>query len=134
MFSWLSAAGFLFVFWEWIKRKQAGPQNLKMYHSRNVFNPFPHLDTLSLQQTNFKNIVTKGEIAQYKQFPLMSQCFQLYKKSYPFIERDFSNLCLDIFKVVCSRFVLCWKGLISHQNCYFIEVFLNNIDLTLAFF
>ena len=48
----------------------------------NLLNPFPHIDTFlaPLQQITFENIVAKGEIAQNKQFPLMSQCFQLYKK------------------------------------------------------
>ena len=33
---------------------------------------------MPLQQTTFENNVTKGEIAQYEQFLLLSQCFQLF--------------------------------------------------------
>ena len=33
---------------------------------------------MHLQQATFKNIVAKGEIAHNEQFPLLSQCFQLY--------------------------------------------------------
>ena len=33
---------------------------------------------MHLQQTTFENIVARDEIAQNKQFLLLSQCFQLY--------------------------------------------------------
>ena len=45
-----------------------------------IFNPFPH--TTILQQTTLNilsknsNIVVKGEIARFEQFPLLSLCFQ----------------------------------------------------------
>ena len=42
-------------------------------------NSFPHTDSLMpLQQTTFGNIVTNGEIAQYKHFFLLSQNVQLF--------------------------------------------------------
>ena len=42
--------------------------------------PFPTLRCIlpHLQQMTFENIMTKGEIAQNKQFFLLPQCFQLF--------------------------------------------------------
>ena len=57
---------------------------------------------MPMQQT-FENIVAKEEIAQNKQF---SFCHQLYS-----INGDFLCFCDNNFKVICCRFVACWKGL-----------------------
>ena len=57
------------------------------------FNPFPHIDAFwrLCSRRIFKNIVTKEEIAQNKQFLLLPQCFQLLVIGYPFNYRDFVN-------------------------------------------
>ena len=56
--------------------------------------PFPtYRRTLAhLQQTTFENIVTKAEIAQNKQFFLLTKCFQLFFSIYIFVFRDFHVL------------------------------------------
>ena len=62
--------------------------------------------------TYFENIVAKGEIAHNEQF-----YFNCHKqnsitfKINAFIFRDFSNLFLDTFQVVCCTFAVCGKGL-----------------------
>ena len=62
-------------------------------------NPFPHIDTswrLCSRQL-FENIVAKEEIAQNKQFLLLSQCFPLLVIGYPLNYRDFlffDKICL----------------------------------------
>ena len=49
------------------------------------------------------NIVAKGEFVDDKQFPLLPRYFQLFSK--PILSF------IDVFKVVCKRFVVCGKGL-----------------------
>ena len=63
--------------------------------------PFPTYRCLltTLQQKTFENIVAKGEIAHN------------ILGNNTFIYRYFLCFCLDIFKVVCCRFVVCGKGL-----------------------
>ena len=69
---------------------------------------------MPLQQTTFKNIVTKGEFALNEQFLLLSQCFQIYSIIYTFTYRDFTHFYIDVVvDVVCFEMVLCWKGLTS---------------------
>ena len=64
-----------------------------------------------LQLTIFENIVTKGEIAQNEQFLLLPQCFHFFSVIIPTIIENFSYFLVDILKVVCSRCVVCGKGL-----------------------
>ena len=60
-----------------------------------------------LQQETFENIVAKEEPAPNEQFLLLPQCFQIYLIFFSFTYKKFQYLCLDIFKVLCCRFVEC---------------------------
>ena len=62
-----------------------------------------------LQHTTFENIVTNREIAQYKQFLYLSQCFQLFALIIQRFSWGFANM---LSQVVCCRFAVCGKGLI----------------------
>ena len=63
-------------------------------------NPFPHIDAFwrLCSRRLFKNIVTKEEIAQNKQFLLLPQCLPLLVIGYPFNYRD-----LPFFDKICSK-------------------------------
>ena len=76
----------------------------------NFTSPFPTYRRIltHLQQTTFDKIVTKGEIAQNKQFLLLPQCFQLCPVIIPTLIEIFHIFLVDIFKVVCCRFVV-WE-------------------------
>ena len=65
---------------------------------------------MPLKQTYFENIVTKDEIAQNKEFLLLSQCFQPFFSNCTFICRYFQCF-VCVFKIVCCRFAVCGKGL-----------------------
>ena len=76
--------------------------------------PFPHTDAFwRLKQTAFENTVTKEEIAHDEQFLLFATMFSTLFSKYTYIYRAFLCVCLDTFKIVCSRFVICGKGLSS---------------------
>ena len=64
--------------------------------STYIFNPFPHIDT-SEADGFLKNIVTKEEIAQNKQFLPLLQCFSTFS-GYPFNYKDFL-----FFDKICSK-------------------------------
>ena len=63
---------------------------------------------LTQQQTNFENIVVKGEIAHDEQFLLWPQCFIPYLPVKLYFTDIFQVLrgC-QVFKVVFCRFVVC---------------------------
>ena len=89
---------------------------LKSYFSMDcLINPFPDAFRRLFSRRFFENIVTREEIAQDEQFLLLPQYFQLYsilKLSFIEIVQYF---CPDEFKVVCCRFVVCWKGVLISQ-------------------
>ena len=63
-----------------------------------------------MQQTNFENIVTKGEITYYEQLLVLLQCFQV---TWIFILsfRDLLYFWQDVSKMVWFRFAEYGKGL-----------------------
>ena len=65
-----------------------------------IINPLPHIDAFwrLCSRGLFKNIVTKEEIAQNKQFLLLPQCFPPLAIGYPFNYRDFLY-----FDKICSK-------------------------------
>ena len=71
---------------------------------------------MPLQQITFENIVAKGEISHNEQFLLLlkNMFSTLFNNYYTctFSYRYFSHF-EDVFKVVCCRFVVSGKGLIS---------------------
>ena len=96
-----------------------------------LLNPFPCIDIFGASAANnlFKTLW------QNEQFLNLPQCFPLLVIRYPYNYRDFlfsGKICLtffsnssnnysyfhyflvDIFKVLCSRFAVCGKGLICH--------------------
>ena len=76
--------------------------------------PFLTFRCIYRRQTSFENIVTKGEIAQNKQFLLFATMFSTLSSNFTFIYtcyRDFLYFCLDILKVVSCRVVVWRKGL-----------------------
>ena len=79
-------------------------------------NPSQHVDAFwcSLQQMAFENIVKKVEIAHFSFLlsPMFSTVFNYC--SFKF-RREFSKFCLNVFKVICCRFVVCGKGLSLHR-------------------
>ena len=80
--------------------------------NRKFLNPFPHIIDafwFLCSRQLFENIVTKEEIAQNKQFLLLTKCFPLLVIGYPFNYRDF--LFFDMFEVVCCRIAVWGKGL-----------------------
>ena len=76
------------------------------------FNPFPHIDAFwrLCSRQLFENMATKEEIAQNKQFLLLSPCFQLYSIIILYFI-DILYILTDNFNVVSCRFVPCGKGL-----------------------
>ena len=65
---------------------------------------------MPLQQTTFKYIVTKEEIAQKGEISPFATMFSTQLNNYNFIYRKFPYFCLDVFKVVCCRFSVNGKG------------------------
>ena len=63
-----------------------------------------------LQQTAFKNIVKKGEIAQNKQVLLLPQYFQLYSIILLLFIDIFTYFLDDVFNGVCSEWLYVGKG------------------------
>ena len=65
-----------------------------------LLNPFPHLNAFwrLCSRQLFENILTKEEIAQNEQFPLLPQCFPFLVIGYPFNYRDFL-----FFDKLCSK-------------------------------
>ena len=59
-----------------------------------LFPSYRHILT-HLYQTTYENIVTKGEMAQYDQFLILPQCFQLFFVIIPVI--------IDIFVKTFSK-------------------------------
>ena len=74
------------------------------YHPQETiimpFNPFPDIDTFwhLCSRQLFENMATKEEIAQNKQFLLLSPCFQLYLIIVLSFKGIFLCFCLDVFK------------------------------------
>ena len=84
-------------------------------------NPFQPADVCiltHLQQTTFENIVAKGEIAHDEQFFLCPQCFILYLTIKLSFMEIFQVFVIYAFKVVCYKFVVCGKGLLTWTKCY----------------
>ena len=54
----------------------------------------------------------KGKLLIMRAISLFATMFSKLINNYTFICKDFSYFCLDVFKVVCCRFILCGKGLI----------------------
>ena len=71
--------------------------------------------------------MTKGEIAQNKQFLLLPKCIQLFFSNHTFILKEFSCLHLEVFKFVCCRFVVCGKGL--KKGMFHFYTFVNTVDM-----
>ena len=82
------------------------PQQLLLTISlllNHCVNPFPHIDAFwrLCSRQLFENIVTKEEIAQNKQFLLLTQCVQMTLSHRLSIQlKRFSCFCLGIFKCV----------------------------------
>ena len=74
---------------------------------------YPHL-----QETNFENILAKGEFVHNEHFLLLSQCFQLYinyktKFLYKYIFHIFSRLFkISAANLVCDK----WLKLCNHNT------------------
>ena len=86
--------------------------------------------------------MTKVAIGQIKQFLVLPQCFQLFSLlNSNIIEGDFPCFCLDVFKVICCRFIVYGKGLTLYVKnlaifpfaTMFSTVF-NNYSFTYRFF
>ena len=75
------------------KRTQRMDSKRQTWNTSLMFNPFPHIGAFwcLCSRLLFKNIVTKEEIAQNKQFLLLPQYFPLLVifYDYPFNYRDF---------------------------------------------
>ena len=85
----------------------------KVCITERKFNPFPHKDAFwrLCSRQLFENMATKEEIAQNKQFLLLSPCFQINSILVLSFKGIFCTFLLDVFKVVCCRFVVCGNGL-----------------------
>ena len=61
-----------------------------------------------MKKTTFEIIIAKGESVHEEQFLLWPQWFQLYSIIFC---RDLLYFCIDVFKVVCCRCVICGKDI-----------------------
>ena len=64
-----------------------------------------------LQQTSFENIVAKGKLLMMSTFPFCHNVFSTFQKS-----KDDQYICINVFKVVYCRNVICGK--VSSYNYY----------------
>ena len=65
-----------------------------------------------LQQTTLESIVEKGKRVIFYFATMFSTSYSFVT----FIERDIPYFCLAVFKVVCCRFAVCGRGLMSYIN------------------
>ena len=76
--------------------------------------PFPSCNRflMPLQQTIFENSVAKEEIAHDEQFLLLPQCVHLYTIIILACVQNFHIFYIYVLKVVCYKFIVCWKSYI----------------------
>ena len=79
----------------------------------NFLNPFPHKDAFLhlCSRQLFENMETKEEIAQNKQFLLLSPCFRLYSIIVLSFKGSSQFFLGYVFEVDCCRIFACGKGL-----------------------
>ena len=90
-----------------------------------ALNPFPHIDAFwrLCSRQLFENMATKEEIDQNEQFPFVTTFSTLFNYC-TLIKREFLNL----FKVVCCRFVVVKK--VKCNNFLFSFILICPKDLT----
>ena len=106
-----------------------------------LFNLFPHITAFwHLKQMAIENNVTNGEIAHNEQFLHLPQCFQLFSAIIPAaINTDFPYFPVEVFNVVCFRFVvynvgksyiriqiMTWLWMSSGKQCDYCHIFLSS--------